>query len=207
MKMFKISSLVILLLSGNSIFCQSEVLIKNNLETRLVLNNDHTIQYKKDLKLLFNKVDTLSVLILAEGSSSKKKILLQQSRNYEVIKTGENKFKLRLRSNAHVGEYDEILLDTLKPMFKPLTSFLFELGKEEHEFDKVSLLIKHVRETDVNSESLAVYLNALSHDFSKWQVIEIVLSEKLIRLDYDTINRSFDSDVYKERLKQVTEKQ
>ena len=88
MKMFKISSLVILLLSGNSIFCQSEVLIKNNLETRLVLNNDHTIQYKKDLKLLFNKVDTLSVLILAEGSSSNKKILLQQSRNYEVIKTG-----------------------------------------------------------------------------------------------------------------------
>ena len=207
MKMFKISSLVILLLSGNSIFCQSEVLIKNNLETRLVLNNDHTIQYKKDLKLLFNKVDTLSVLILADGSSSNKEILLQQSRNYEVIKTGENKFKLRLRSNAHVGEYDEILLDTLKPMFTPLTSFLFELGKEEHEFDKVSLLIKHVREADVNNERLAVYLNALSHDFSKWQVIEIVLSEKLIRLDYDTINRSFDSNVYKERLKQVTEKQ
>ena len=84
-------------------------------------------------------------------------------------------------------------------------SFLNVLEKQEFEFDKVNLLLSHLRENKETNQSLSEYLMTIDHDFSKWQVLEVILNENLMPLDYAVISQTFDSSIYKERLKNLLE--
>lgn len=197
----RIISLITLIFLGITVFCQDAILIKNNPDIQIIINSDYSNSLGDDLKLEFEKLDSVVIEIKKDGFSFKKEILLGDSKSYQVIKTTQGQYKLRLRSNLELANPIEILLDTLRPKRIVSRTILIELEKQEFEFGKVNLLITHLRETKETNESLSKYLLALRHDFSKWQVIEVVLSEKLMTLDYSIVSKTFDSETYKGWLK------
>ena len=135
----------------------------------------------------------------------KKKISLANSLGYEVTKTSKGDYKLRLRNSIQLENSTALFIDTIKPAKMVGPSFIDSLKKQEFEFDKVNVLITRLREIEENNENLAKYLLTLEHDFSKWQVLEVITSENLLQLDYTAISQTLDSDVYKERLKSLFE--
>ncbi len=197
----RIISLITLIFLGITVFCQDAILIKNNPDIQIIINSDYSNSLGDDLKLEFEKLDSVVIEIKKDSFSFKKEILLGDSKSYQVIKTTQGQYKLRLRSNLELANPIEILLDTLRPKRIVSRTILIELEKQEFEFGKVNLLITHLRETKETNESLSKYLLALRHDFSKWQVIEVVLSEKLMTLDYSIVSKTFDSETYKGWLK------
>jgi hypothetical protein len=205
MKFSRIIGLLTFLISSNAVFSQEVIQIKNSSGVQLFINNDYSEVYSQDLKLTFEKTDTLLVEIQKDQYSVKKSIPLSECRSYEVLKTGDLEYKLRLRSNAEIENYAEIFLDTLKPAAVVNSSFLNVLEKQEFEFDKVNLLLTHLRENKVTNQNLSEYLKTIDHDFSKWQVLEVILNENLMPLDYAVISQTFDSSIYKERLKNLLE--
>jgi uncharacterized protein YrzB (UPF0473 family) len=204
MKMTRILGAALVLLSVKSMFSQGEISIKNHPEVHLVLNNNYSIRYDQNLRLFYEKVDSVTIGIQTEGYM-KKIISLEGSQNYEVLKSSRGLYRLRLRSNTQIENFTEILLDTLTIHKLNNASLIAELEKQEYEYDKVNLLCAHLRKQKENNENLVEYLSVLSHDFSKWQVIEVVLKEKLMQIDYSKISETFDSNIYKERLKSLLE--
>ena len=193
------------LLSANLLFSQGEVLIKNHPETLLIVNNDYSNEYTEDLKLSSKETDNIVVEIQKDSYAVKKKISLANSLGYAVTKTSKGDYKLRLRNSIQLENSTALFIDTIKPAKMVGPSFIDSLKKQEFEFDKVNVLITRLREIEENNENLAKYLLTLEHDFSKWQVLEVITSENLLQLDYTAISQTLDSDVYKERLKSLFE--
>lgn len=187
------------------LFAQGVILIKNHPETHLIINSDYSNKHSGDLKLSFEKIDTLVLEIQTDTYASRKKITPTGSRGYEIIHTSEGKYRLRLRSNIQLEYPTALVLDTIKPSQVISTPLMDKLEKQEFEFDKVNILISHLRKTGESNQNLANYLFTLEHDFSKWQVLEAVTSEDLLQLDYTLISQTLDSGLYKEGLKTLLE--
>lgn len=200
MKMKRIVSAVILLLSVNLSFGQGVLSIKNYPGAQIIINNQVANPISNDLKLSFDSPDTVLLEIRKDKYSTKKIISLTESRSYEVVKSGKDNYKIRLRTNVVLKDAVEVSMNSMVEQENLEPTLLKELEQQEYEFDKVNVLCVYLRKHKESNENLSLYLSALSHDFSKWQVVEIVHKENLMELDYETISASFDSETYKDQL-------
>ena len=59
MKMTRILGAALVLLSVKSMFSQGVISIKNHPEVHLVLNNNYSVRYDQNLRLLYEKADSV----------------------------------------------------------------------------------------------------------------------------------------------------
>ena len=72
MKFSKTIGLLTFLISSIAVFSQEVIQIKNSSDVQLFINNDYSEGYSQDLKLTFEKTDTLLVEIQKDQYSVKK---------------------------------------------------------------------------------------------------------------------------------------
>ena len=206
MRMNIFLSFVIGLLSVNSVNAQGTLSLKNYPKAQIIINNQVEKAILSDLNLLFDAPDSVLIEIRKDGFSSKRLMYLTESRSYEVVEASKDNYKIRLRDNVVMLNPVDIVLDSLVLKENLQLTFLKQLEEKEFEFDKVNLLCNYLRVHKENNDNLSFYLSTLNHDFSKWQVIEVVQNENLMDLDYEVISSIFSSDAYKHQLKSMLKK-